>query len=971
MQFNLRRRERGVTARKYLHGRSQARRSVGRRLLLELLETRTMLAATPNVGILLLDHSGLGALTSAGNGGVHVSGDGAIVIDSNNSKAGLDAGKGNVSATEIDVAGGLKTTSTGKFQGSIVQQAATVDPLVALPIPAVTTPTKKAVNATGKTVLTLSPGTYVGGIHVSGNANVTLLPGVYYLQSGGLQVIGNGKLSGTGVTIYNGPKKTADQIIFAGNETVNLTAPNTGTYQNILIFQDRASIVPMVVSGGNVNLVGKVYAAKAGLIFSGTKSFNIGGSAPLGITGELIVSDLITSSSGSLNVDATNNAMADLAISVTDGTGTAVPGSSTTYTISVTNNGPADANGASIGDAFPAAITSDSYTVVGSAGTAISNPGGTGEISDVVDIAPGGTITYTVIAQIDPSVTGSLTDTATVAPPSNLTDPNTANNLSSDTDTLSPQADLSVLLTDGTTSAVPGTSNTYTATVTNNGPSTIASLNLTETLPSGFSNVVFTPSTGSYDSSSHLWSGLNLASGQSLTMSISGTIDAAVVGALSNTATVTAPAGVTDTNSGNNTSTDTDVLTPQAELTISKTDGVTSVVPGETDSYTIVVSNSGPSNAFNVQVVDTPPSQGLANVTSPNLPAGATFNSATDTWIIGSLAAGQSVTLKLTGTVPASATGSFSNTATATSSDAMSVTATDTDTLTPQADLAVAVTDDQGGSSITSVQGSVVAGTSIIYTIVVSNNGPSDVVGATISDPLLASPVFTSDTFTAVGTNATGFSAAGTGNINDTVNIQAGGSITYTQTVQIDPSSRGSLSNLVRATAPAGITDTNTSNNLAFSIDVLTQLVDVSVTISDGQTTAVPGATNTYTITVTNNGPSNFGAIFPGANVIVQLPASITSDSYSVTGSADTEFFPSTGTGNISQLVDIPAGGHITYVVTCNISASATGTLSITATFDPQTTTDTNPANNSATDTDTLRSCFKTSDTVMAVVWRR
>ena len=51
-------------------------------------------------------------------------------------------------------------------------------------------------------------------------------------------------------------------------------------------------------------------------------------------------------------------------------------------------------------------------------------------------------------------------------------------------------------------------------------------------------------------------------------------------GHLVNTATVDAPAGVTDPTPGNNTATDTDTLTPTADLQITKTDGVAAVVPG-------------------------------------------------------------------------------------------------------------------------------------------------------------------------------------------------------------------------------------------------------------------------------------------------------------------------------------------------------------------------------------------------------
>ncbi len=74
---------------------------------------------------------------------------------------------------------------------------------------------------------------------------------------------------------------------------------------------------------------------------------------------------------------------------------------------------------------------------------------------------------------------------------------------------------------------------------------------------------------------------------------------------------------------------------------------------------------------------------------------------------------------------------------------------------------------------------SVVPGTATTYTIVVTNNGPSNVTGATVTDVMPAA--IASDTFTAVATGgATGFTASGSGNINDTVNLPAGSTITYT-----------------------------------------------------------------------------------------------------------------------------------------------------------------------------------------------
>ena len=67
------------------------------------------------------------------------------------------------------------------------------------------------------------------------------------------------------------------------------------------------------------------------------------------------------------------------------------------------------------------------------------------------------------------------------------------------------------------------------------------------------------------------------------------------------------PAGVVDPVPGNNTAIDTDTLTPQAELAVSKTDGQDEAIPGTATTYTITVSNAGPSDAPAAQVLDTLP----------------------------------------------------------------------------------------------------------------------------------------------------------------------------------------------------------------------------------------------------------------------------------------------------------------------------------------------------------------------------
>jgi len=188
--------------------------------------------------------------------------------------------------------------------------------------------------------------------------------------------------------------------------------------------------------------------------------------------------------------DAGNNFvdtnLADLEITKTDGVATYTPGQPVTYTIVATNNGPNSADGATVADAFPAGITSATWTCVAAGGAACPNAAGTGNINEVIASLPnGGSVTYTVTAQTDPAATGDLVNTATITSPAGAPDPTPANNTDTDTDTPDAQADLSITKDDSMTDYVPGTTGTYTIVVNNAGPSNVTGASVTDTLPLG------------------------------------------------------------------------------------------------------------------------------------------------------------------------------------------------------------------------------------------------------------------------------------------------------------------------------------------------------------------------------------------------------------------------------------------------------------------------------------------------------
>src|SRR5439155_652939 len=142
---------------------------------------------------------------------------------------------------------------------------------------------------------------------------------------------------------------------------------------------------------------------------------------------------------------------------------------------------------------------------------------------------------------------------------------------------------------DGKSTAVPGTDVTYTITVTNNGPGTVNGATVSDVLPDGTSYV----SGGSYDSGSNSVSFTTgtLAKGDHQDFTLTLHINPSATGKLINDATVAPPTTVSDTNNTNDTADDTDDLTPVYDVSVTKDDGATTVVPGGTTTYTIVVTN--------------------------------------------------------------------------------------------------------------------------------------------------------------------------------------------------------------------------------------------------------------------------------------------------------------------------------------------------------------------------------------------
>jgi uncharacterized repeat protein (TIGR01451 family) len=171
-----------------------------------------------------------------------------------------------------------------------------------------------------------------------------------------------------------------------------------------------------------------------------------------------------------------------------------------------------------------------------------------------------------------------------------------------------------------------------------------------------------------------------------------------------------------------------DVGLATADLSLFKFDSADPVSTGSSFSYTLTVANDGPDAATAVDVTDTLPAGVTPVSATPSqgscLPPGATI-----TCNLGTLAAVEAATVVISVTAPGT-TGQITNSAT------VSTTATDPDPSNNTASEDTTVVDPGADLSVAKFAEPDPAATSapLTYTLLVSNSGPDDATGVTVTD---------------------------------------------------------------------------------------------------------------------------------------------------------------------------------------------------------------------------------------------
>jgi uncharacterized repeat protein (TIGR01451 family) len=543
---------------------------------------------------------------------------------------------------------------------------------------------------------------------------------------------------------------------------------------------------------------------------------------------------------------------ADLSVTKTDTPDPVTAGNNLTYTITAANAGGDFANNVTLGDTLPASTTFVSLTSPGGWSCTTPAVGATGAVScSNPSVAPAASGVFTLVVKVNSSAASGSTISNTASVSSSTFDPDATNNSATASTMVNSSADLSVTKADSPDPVTAGANLTYTITAANAGPSDAVGAQLTDGVPTGTTFVSFTAPAGwtavtpSVGGTGGITATKNVAAGEApavFTLVVKVNSNVVEGGTITNLASVGATTN--DTNQANNTSVASTSVDAVADVSASKADSPDPVIAGTDLTYTINVSNAGPSDSQNIAIGD-------------DLPVGTSFVSATPSQgtcsgtgpvscTLGTLANGGTATITITVHVGSGLSEGFqlvnngSVAASTTDPNSPNNSFTATTTVTTSADLAVTKTSPDP----------VTAGTDLTYTIGVTNNGPSHTGGAvTLTDPLPAGTSFVSAT-PSQGT------CSGTTTVTcDLGTLANGASATVTVTVHVESSVVDGISNTASVTSPTA--DPSSENNAATAVtDVVTSAdIELAKTASPDPVTA--GNELTYTITATNDGPSD------------------------------------------------------------------------------------------------------------------
>ena len=274
------------------------------------------------------------------------------------------------------------------------------------------------------------------------------------------------------------------------NATFNDQLPSGTTFVSLVHNNGPVASECTTPSVGENGLVSCSYA---GLAASTTSQYTL--TAKIG--NAVSITNTATASSDSTDTNSENNSSsvttavtqsADLSVTKTDSPDPVLASSNITYTLTVNNAGPSNAQTVSFTDAIPPDTTFVALNQTGGPTFNCLTPpaGGTGNVTcSIATLLAGSSATFDLVVRVNSNVATDTAITNSVTVTSATGDPNNENNTAQTTTSVIGVTDLTISKTHAG-NFTPGQPGSYTITVSNvGGDATAGAVTVTDTLPVG------------------------------------------------------------------------------------------------------------------------------------------------------------------------------------------------------------------------------------------------------------------------------------------------------------------------------------------------------------------------------------------------------------------------------------------------------------------------------------------------------